>query len=390
MRLSKTYNIKQVIPFNRPALIGNESKHVDDAINSEKLSGDGKYSELCHNWFEQNLRLKKVLLTPSCTHALELIALLIEIQPGDEVIMPSYTFVSTANAFALRGAHIVFVDIRSDTLNIDETKIENAINNKTKAIVAVHYAGVACEMNYIMQLAEKHNLYVIEDAAQAIMCKYNDDYLGSIGHFSTFSFHETKNTTSGGEGGLLIINDESFIEKAEIVREKGTNRSAYFRGMSDKYSWVNIGSSYLMNDLSAAFLWGQLQNINIINNKRLKIWSIYYDSLIAFQEEGVIRLPNVPKNCFHNGHLFYLIFENINMRADFINYTRRNKINTPFHYVPLHTSAAGKKHGKFVGTDTNTTNMSERLVRLPLFFNLEANQIKYVIEKTIQFLTKIS
>ena len=284
------------ILFNKPPYTKNEEKYILEAIKSPKISGDGKYCNLCMNWFEKNLGCKRALLTPSCTHALEMAAILINIKPGDEVIMPSYTFVSTANAFVLRGAKIVFVDIKPDTMNIDESKIENAITEKTKAIVPVHYAGISCEMDKIMKIAKLYKLWVIEDAAQGIMSKYKEQYLGTIGHLGAYSFHETKNITSGGEGGLLIINDERFIERAEIIREKGTNRSQFFKGMVDKYTWIDIGSSYLMNEISAAYLWGQLEKVNEIIKNRLKTWNFYYKNLKKLEDDGLIELPKIPNN----------------------------------------------------------------------------------------------
>ena len=369
-----------MISFNRPCLTGNESQYLLESIKSDKISGDGLFTKKCHIWFENNLECKKVLLTTSCTHALEITAMLINIQPGDEVIMPSYTFVSTANAFVLRGAKIVFVDIRPDTMNMDETLIESAITEKTKAIVPVHYAGVACEMDVIMNLADKYNLFVIEDAAQGMMSKYKGKALGTIGHFGTFSFHETKNYTSGGEGGLLIINDEQFIERAEIIREKGTNRSQFFRGMVDKYSWVDIGSSYLMNDLSAAYLWGQLEKADEISQDRLSSRKMYYDGLQAVVEEGYIELSTVPLECEQNGHMFYIKVKDLSERTQLLKYLNNNNIWAVFHYVPLHNSPAGVKFSFFHGKDKFTTKESERLIRLPMYYGLQEIEIKKVLE----------
>ena len=292
-----------MIPFNKPTLTGNEQRYVLESINSRHISGDGQFTKKCQQWFEEKLHCPKALLTTSCTHALEMSAILLDIQAGDEVIMPSYTFVSTANAFVLRGAKIVFVDIRPDTMNIDETKIEQAITDRTKAIVPVHYAGVGCEMDVIMATANKYNLFVVEDAAQAMMGNYKGKALGTIGHLGAFSFHETKNYTSAGEGGILIINDEKFIDRAEIIREKGTNRNQFFRGMVDKYSWVDIGSSYLMNDMSAAYLWGQLEKADEIHRNRLNSWNFYYNGLEKLQAKGLVVLPTIPKECEHNGHM---------------------------------------------------------------------------------------
>jgi dTDP-4-amino-4,6-dideoxygalactose transaminase len=372
-----------MIPFNKPSLTGNEESYVLESIKSSKISGDGEFTKKCTNWFEEKLNCKKALLTTSCTHALEMAALLLDIQEGDEVIMPSYTFVSTANAFVLRGAKIVFVDIRPDTMNIDEMKIEKAITNKTKVIIPVHYAGVACEMDTIMKIANKYNLFVVEDAAQSIMSSYKDKPLGTIGHFGTLSFHETKNITSAGEGGLLIINDDNFINRAEIIREKGTNRSSFYRGEIDKYSWVDIGSSYLMSDVCAAYLWGQLRVAHNIIDDRLKSWQIYSKELRLLEKDGFIKVQNISKDCVCNAHMFYIKLKSLDVRIKFLDYLTRHNINAIFHYVPLHTSIAGKKFGRFDGADLYTTKESSRLVRLPLFFNLNSESILYII-KTIK------
>jgi len=368
-----------MIPFNKPALTGSEEKHIFTSLHSEKISGDGPYTQKCHEWFQSQLS-SKALLTTSCTHALEMAAILIDIQKDDEVIMPSYTFVSTANAFVLRGAKIIFVDIREDTMNIDESKIEAAITSKTKAIIPVHYAGVACEMDVIMEIAQKHNLYVIEDAAQGMMATYKGKPLGTIGHMGAFSFHETKNYTSAGEGGLLIINDSKFEKRAEIIREKGTNRSQFFRGMVDKYSWVDIGSSYLMNDISAAFLYGQLENAEQINMRRLSIWNQYYQSFKDLENKGLLTLPKTPSDSFHNAHMFYVKLKNINERTAFIQYLKSQNILAVFHYVPLHSSEAGKKFGIFHDKDIFTTSESEKLVRLPIFYNVTNDEINHIID----------
>ena len=374
-----------MIPFNKPCLTGNEEKYIMKSINSPKISGDGKFTKLCHKWFEEKLQCKKALLTTSCTHALEMTAILLDIKQGDEIIMPSYTFVSTANAFVLRGAKIVFVDIRPDTMNIDETKIEAAITNKTKVIVPVHYAGVACEMDTIMDIAQRYNLFVVEDAAQAMMSSYKGKALGTIGHFGTFSFHETKNYTSAGEGGLLIINDEQFIDRAEIIREKGTNRSQFFRGMVDKYSWVDVGSSYLMNDVSAAYLWGQLENADDIHKNRLKSWLIYYERLLFLAEKGNLDLPAIPANCKHNSHIFYIKVKDMEVRTKVIEYLKENNVNSVFHYVPLHTSVAGQKFGRFRGIDYFTSKESEKLVRLPMYFNLIKEDVEHICDIICNF-----
>lgn len=371
-----------LIHFNRPPVTGNENKFITEALGNNKISGDGPFTKKCHQWFENNLLCKKALLTTSCTHALEMAALLLDIKDGDEVIMPSYTFVSTANAFALRGAKIVFVDIRPDTMNIDETKIEAAITNKTKAIVPVHYAGIACEMDTIMDIATRHNLFVVEDAAQAIMSSYKGKALGTIGHLGAYSFHETKNITSAGEGGLLIINDERFKDRAEIIREKGTNRSLFFRGLVDKYSWVDIGSSYLMNDISAAFLWGQLEKIEEIQKNRLNSWNSYYKEL---ENNEFLQLPNIPKNCTNNAHMFYIKVRDLEERQKLIHFLRENNVESVFHYVPLHSSVAGKKFGYFHQKDEFTTKESEKIIRLPLYYGLTKNDIETICNKIKDF-----
>lgn len=374
-----------MIPFNKPPFIGNEEKYVLKAMYSDKISGDGFFSKKCQDWFEEKLKCKKTLLTPSCTHALEMAAMLIDIESNDEVIMPSYTFVSTANAFVLRGAKIVFVDIRPDTMNINEKLIEKAITNKTKAIVPVHYAGVGCEMDIIMKIANKYNLFVIEDAAQGMMSSYKNKPLGTIGHLGAFSFHETKNYTSGGEGGLLIINDSSFKERAEIIREKGTNRSRFFRGMVDKYSWIDIGSSYLMNEISAAYLWGQLEKVDEINEDRLKSWNMYYEGLKVLRDKGYIELPHIPVECKHNGHIFYIKVRDLNIRIKLMEYLKSKGIYSVFHYVPLHSSEAGKRFGKFNGVDKFTTKESERLIRLPMYYGLKKEEIIFIINRIKEF-----
>lgn len=372
-----------MIPFNKPALTGNEEKYIIESIQSSKISGDGPFTKKCHKWFEDRFNCKKVLLTTSCTHALEMAAILLDIKEGDEVIMPSYTFVSTANAFVLRGAKIVFVDIRPDTMNIDETKIEQAINNKTKVIVPVHYAGVACEMDTIMTIANKYNLFVVEDAAQGMMSTYNGKALGTIGHMGAFSFHETKNYTSAGEGGLLLINDDRFVQRAEIIREKGTNRSLFFRGMVDKYSWVDVGSSYFMNDVSAAYLWGNLEKADEINQNRLSTWQKYYDELKELEEKGFIKLPIIPKNCVQNAHMFYIKVKDLEARTNLLDYLKKNNILAVFHYIPLHSAPAGLKFGKFYGEDIYTTIESEKLLRLPIYFNLSYDD--FILIKSVLY-----
>ncbi|WP_066356042.1 dTDP-4-amino-4,6-dideoxygalactose transaminase [Aliarcobacter skirrowii] len=377
-----------MIPFNKPPYTGNEEKYVIESMKSSKISGDGEFTKKCHKWFEEKLECKKALLTTSCTHALEIAAILLDIQEGDEVIMPSYTFVSTANAFVLRGAKIVFVDIRPDTMNIDETKIEEAITSKTKAIVPVHYAGVACAMDTILDIAKRYNLFVVEDAAQGMMSTYKGKALGTIGHLGAFSFHETKNYTSAGEGGLLIINDEKFVQRAEIIREKGTNRSLFFRGMVDKYSWVDIGSSYLMNDVSAAYLWGNLEKADEINQNRLNSWQKYYDGLKELENKGFIELPKIPGGCVQNAHMFYIKVKDLEERTALLDYLKKNDINAVFHYVPLHSAPAGEKFGRFDGVDVFTTKESERLIRLPMYYGIGNDEINKVIGVVNEFFGK--
>ncbi|WP_458527210.1 dTDP-4-amino-4,6-dideoxygalactose transaminase [Onishia taeanensis] len=378
-----------MIPFNIPPSTGAEEQYIKQALKSNKLSGDGSFGKKCQNWFEANLPAKKTLLTPSCTAALEMAAVLIDIQPGDEVIMPSYTFVSTANAFVLRGAKVVFVDIRPDTMNIDESLIEAAITPKTRAVVPVHYAGVACEMGTIMAIAERHNLYVVEDAAQGMMSSYKGRALGTIGHLGAFSFHETKNYTSGGEGGLLIINDERFSERAEVIREKGTNRSQFYRGMVDKYQWVDIGSSYLPSELQAAYLWAQLGAVENINNNRLTSWEKYYEGLSPLQKAGRVGLPKIPEHCEHNAHMFYLKTKNLEERTSLLNHLKANEILAVFHYVPLHTAAAGERFGRFSGEDRYTKNESERLIRLPLWFGLSHDECCKIVSVICDYYSRL-
>lgn len=376
-----------MINFNVPPFTGNEMEYIKKAVENQKICGDGEFTKKCNAWIEQKTGTPKCLLTTSCTHATELAALLSEIKEGDEVIMPSYTFVSTADAFVLRGAKAVFVDIRPDTMNIDETKIEAAITEKTKAIVPVHYAGVACEMDAIMDIAKKHNLVVIEDAAQGIMSTYKGKALGTIGDYGCFSFHETKNY-SMGEGGALLIRDEEKVEEAEIIREKGTNRSKFFRGQIDKYTWVNFGSSYLPSDMNAAYLYAQLEMAEEINDARLAIWNRYYEGLKELKEAGMIELPYVPKDCVHNAHMFYLKAKDLEERSALISFLKENGIMCVFHYIPLHSAPAGLKYGEFRGEDKYTTKESERLARLPLYYGLEMEQVDYIISKVKEFYGK--
>jgi dTDP-4-amino-4,6-dideoxygalactose transaminase len=374
-----------MIPFNCPPHTNNEDQYVIAAMRSEKMSGDGKFGQQCQNWFEQKLGCQKALLTPSCTQALDMAAMLLDIQPGDEIIMPSYTFVSTANAFVLRGAKIVFVDIRPDTMNIDESLIEAAITPKTKAIVPVHYAGVACEMDTIMGIANHHGLFVIEDAAQGMMAAYKGRALGTFGQMAAYSFHETKNFTSGGEGGLLIINDEQYVQRAEIIREKGTNRSLFFRGMVDKYSWVDMGSSYLPSEIQAAYLWGQLEWAYRITENRLAIWNEYYVALGSLAERELIELPTIPKGCQHNGHMFYLKVKDMGERADLLAHLKADDIHAVFHYIPLHSAPAGLRFSRFHGEDVFTTMESERLLRLPIWYGMEKQAVEYITNSVESF-----
>ncbi|WP_345985185.1 dTDP-4-amino-4,6-dideoxygalactose transaminase [Sulfurimonas sp. HSL-1656] len=373
-----------MIPFNKAPYTGNEEPYMLEAVASGKISGDGMFTKKCHEWFETALGCPKALLTTSCTHALEMAAILLDIQPGDEVIMPSYTFVSTANAFVLRGATIVFVDVRPDTLNIDETKIEPAITDRTKVIVPVHYAGVGCEMDTIMAIAERHGLYVVEDAAQGMQATYKGRPLGTIGHMGTYSFHETKNYTAGGEGGLLIVNDARFAERAEIIREKGTNRSQFFRGMVDKYTWVDIGSSYLPAEINAAYLYAQLESADAINADRLASWRDYYESFAALAQKGV-DLPTVPAECEHNAHMFYLKCRSFEERTALLERCKTEEILAVFHYIPLHASPAGKRFSRFHGEDRFTTVESERLVRLPLYYGMDEATRQRVIDVVSSF-----
>ena len=373
-----------MINFNVPPFTGKEIDYIKEAINNQKICGDGQFTKKCNEWIENRTGTAKCLLTTSCTHATEMAALLADIKPGDEVIMPSYTFVSTADAFVLRGATVVFVDIRPDTMNIDETKIEAAITDKTKAIVPVHYAGVACEMDTIMDIAKKHNLIVIEDAAQGVMSSYKGKALGTIGDYGCFSFHETKNY-SMGEGGALLIQDPEKIEEAEIIREKGTNRSKFFRGQIDKYTWVNYGSSYLPSDMNAAYLYAQLEMADEINDARLHVWNRYYEGLKELADAGKIELPVVPEGCVHNAHMFYIKAKDLEERTSLISFLKENGILSVFHYIPLHSAPAGQKFGRFHGEDVYTTKESERLCRLPMYYGLADEQVDYIISKVKAF-----
>lgn len=373
-----------MISFNVPPYCGKEDECVIEAIRNHKICGDGEFTKKCSKWLEENTGTEKALLTTSCTHATEMAALLCDIKPGDEIIMPSYTFVSTADAFVLRGAKVVFVDIRPDTMNIDEKKIEAAITKKTKAIVPVHYAGVACEMDTIMNIARRYNLFVIEDAAQGVMSKYKGKALGTIGDYGCYSFHETKNY-SMGEGGALLIKNADMIENAEILREKGTNRSKFFRGQIDKYTWVNYGSSYLPSELNAAYLWAELEMADIINEDRLRSWNHYYEGLQYLAENGKIDLPCIPKECEHNAHMFYIKAKDLDERTKLISYMKEHGIGCVFHYIPLHSAPAGRRFGRFCGEDIYTTKESERLMRLPMYYGLKLEDIDRVIETIEKF-----
>lgn len=376
-----------MIRFNVPPYVGKETEYMKEAIDSHKICGDGEFTKRCNAWIEEHTETAKALLTTSGTQALEMAALLSDIQPGDEVILPSYTFVSTANAFVLRGAKLVFVDIRPDTMNIDEKLIEDAITDKTRAIVPVHYAGVGCEMDTIMDIAKRHNLVVVEDAAQGVNAFYKGRALGSIGDYGCFSFHETKNY-SMGEGGAILINRPEQIEDAEIIREKGTDRSRFFRGQVDKYTWVNIGSSFLPSDINAAYLMAQLEMADEINENRLQSWARYNEGLQDLAQEGVIELPYIPEECAHNAHMFYIKTKDMEERKALISYLKERDIAAVFHYVPLHSAPAGLRFGRFHGEDRYTTKESERLLRLPMYYNLSESDQQKVIDAVHGFYHK--
>ncbi len=373
-----------MIGFNVAPFTGKEFEYIKEAISQEHICGDGIFTGKCNQWIEERTGTAKALLTTSCTHATEMAALLLDLKPGDEVIMPSYTFVSTADAFVLRGAVPVFVDIRPDTMNIDENLIENAVTEKTRAIVPVHYAGVSCEMDKIMELAKKYSLAVIEDAAQGVCSSYKGRALGSIGDYGCFSFHETKNF-SMGEGGALLIRDAEHIEDAEILREKGTNRSKFFRGQIDKYTWVNYGSSYLPSDMNAAYLWAQLEVADKITEARMHSWNSYYEQLKQLEDEGKAELPVVPEGCGHNAHMFYLKAKDLEERTRLIEYLKKEGVQAVFHYVPLHTAPAGQKFGRFCGEDRYTTKESERLLRLPMYYGLKEEEVSFAADKIKEF-----
>ncbi|ATV59902.1 dTDP-4-amino-4,6-dideoxygalactose transaminase [Fusobacterium pseudoperiodonticum] len=377
-----------MIPFNIPPYVGKELEYVKEAIEkNHKICGDGPFTKKCSEWMENKFNVKKVLLTTSCTHATEMTAILTDIKEGDEVIAPSFTFVSTVNPFVLRGAKIVFIDINPKTMNMDENLIEAAITEKTKAILPVHYAGVACNMDKIMEIAKKHNLIVIEDAAQGVMSEYKGKPLGTIGEYGCFSFHETKNY-SMGEGGALLINNKENIEKAEIIREKGTNRSRFFRGQVDKYTWVDKGSSYLPSELNAAYLYAQLENADIIYNDRMNTWNKYKELLQELEDKNLIELQYIPEDCKHNAHMFYIKCKDLDERTNLINFLKENNINAVFHYIPLHSAEAGIKFGRFHGEDKYTTKESERLLRLPLYYGLKEEDVEFTSSKIKEFYVK--
>ena len=373
-----------MIDFNKAPCTGKELAYMQQAMANGKLCGDGPFTKKCSAWMSGTFHINHCLLTTSCTHALEMAAYLSDIQPGDEVIMPAYTFVSTADAFVLRGAKIVFVDIRPDTMNIDETLIEDAITEKTKAIVPVHYAGVACAMDEILAIAKKHNLLIVEDAAQGVNAWYKGKALGTIGDFGCYSFHETKNYTMG-EGGALLFNDSKYREKAEILREKGTDRSKFFRGQIDKYTWVDYGSSYLPSDMNAAYLWAQLEEADKINDKRLSIWNFYHEELKELEDKGVLERPYIPEYATHNAHMYYIKVKDLRVRTKLLAYLKERGILSVFHYVPLHSATAGKKFGRFHGENVYTTKESERLCRLPMYYSLSLEEAAEVVKALKEF-----
>ena len=376
-----------MISFNVPPCTGNELKYISEAVAAHKICGDGQFTKRCNAWLEERFHANKVMLTTSGSTALDMAFELCELKPGDEVILPSYTFSSTANAAVLCGARLIFVDIRPDTMNLDEKKIEQAITDRTKVICCVHYAGVACEMDTIIDIAHRHGLRVIEDAAQGVMSTYKGRALGTIGDFGCYSFHETKNY-SMGEGGAIVINTPEFNEKAEILREKGTNRSKFFRGQVDKYTWVDFGDSYLPSELNAAYLWAQLEVADKINEDRLSSWNAYYEGLKPLADEGKIELPVIPEGCVHNGHMFYIKAKDLQERTALISYLKTQNVNAVFHYVPLHSAPAGYKFGRFEGEDEYTTKESERLLRLPMYYGLKKEDLQHVIESVREFYKK--
>ena len=373
-----------MIHFNVPPFVPTAMDYIQQAIDAHKICGDGMFTKKCNAWIEERFGCQKVLLTTSGSTALDMAALLCGIRPGDEVILPSFTFSSTANAFVLAGATLVFADIRPDTMNIDENKIEDAITEKTKAIVPVHYAGVACEMDAIMDIAKRHGLKVVEDAAQGVMSTYKGRALGTIGDFGCYSFHETKNY-SMGEGGALVINDAQYNEPAEILREKGTNRSKFFRGQVDKYTWVDFGDSYLPSDMNAAYLWAQLEMADAINENRLETWNAYHEAFRPLARKGLLELPTIPENCVHNAHMYYVKCRDLEERTRFIRFMKERGVQCTFHYIPLHSAPAGKKFGRFDGEDVYTTRESERLVRLPMYYDIDPQDRETVIDSVLRF-----
>ena len=375
---------KSKIPFNIPPYTGQELDFVKQAIENHKICGDGVFTRYCSEWLEKRFAANKVLLTTSGSTALDMSAILCKLEPGDEVILPSFTFSSTATSFALGRARLVFVDIRPDTMNIDENKIEEAITDKTRVIAPVHYAGVSCEMDTILDIARRHNLMVVEDAAQGVMSTYKGRYLGTMGDFGCYSFHETKNY-SMGEGGAIVVNNGRYAEQAEIIREKGTNRARFFRGQVDKYTWVDIGGSYLPSEMNAAYLWAQLQLADEINNDRLKTWNMYYDGLKELADDGRIEVPVIPEGCVHNAHMFYIKCKDLEVRTQFISFMKEHGILCTFHYVPLHSAPAGQRLGRFCGEDVYTTSESDRLVRLPMYYGLKSDETAYIIDCVHEF-----
>lgn len=373
-----------MISFNVPPYTGKEMEYMKQAVSAHKICGDGEFTKKCNSWIEKETGATRALLTTSCTQALEMAAILADIEPGDEVILPSFTFVSTANAFVMRGARLVFVDIRPDTKNIDENLIEDAITDKTKAIVPVHYAGVSCEMDTILDIARRHNLTVVEDAAQGVMSEYKGRALGTMGEYGCYSFHETKNY-SMGEGGAVLVNDSSKIEAAEIIREKGTDRSRLLKGLVDKYSWVDMGSSFLPSDLNAAYLLAQLEAADTINDARLRCWNLYREGLQQLEDAGIVQLPFIPNECKHNAHMFYVMAKNLEERTALISHLKENGVQAVFHYVPLHSAAAGTKFGRFHGEDRFTTDTFNRLLRLPMYYGLTDSDVEYVCLKIREF-----
>lgn len=373
-----------MIPFNKPCVTGTEMGAVKQVTEQNKLSGNGPFGDKCTAWFEEKMGGCKAILTPSCTAALEMTALLIKIEEGDEVIMPSYTFVSTANAFVLQGAKIKFVDVTPDTMNMDPQQVRKAITNRTKAVVVVHYAGIPCDMDAIMEMADEYDIWVIEDAAQAMMSKYKGDFLGTIGHMGTYSFHETKNYTCG-EGGVLFVNDPNLVERAEILQEKGTDRSQFIKGMVDKYTWRDVGSSYLLSEINAAYLSEQLRQADVINEHRLRIWAMYKEHLFPLAERGYISIPVIPEDCQHNAHMFYIKTKEEKERSELIDHLKNEGIMAVTHYVPLHSSQAGEVFGEFIGEDRYTTSHSERLLRLPLYYGMKDEDVKHVAESVQSF-----